>query len=90
MVITHFKPNEFFDFLKENGCIEYSNEHVQKDNIITYSKGEMRVPIQIRKSYYPSYVCKICEYFDIDPPEEFFLVKKQIEKLYGIDNDKKK
>lgn len=79
MTFLNFKPDEFFNYLKKHGCKRYSNEYLEKDNIILFKKDDIIIPIQLRKTYYPFYVCKICRDFNIKIPKSFLKVKKQMD-----------
>ncbi len=81
MVILHLSPDDFFNYLKENGCEQCCDEYLN-ENVIVFKKGEEEIPIQIQKrGYYPRSVCNICDAFNIDPPPDFRKVKNQLDQL---------
>jgi hypothetical protein len=83
MVIAHFTPGEFFKYLKNKGCKqldEYTDKYANV-NMVIYEKNGITAPVLIRKQYYPSYVCMICESFDIEPPADFVKIREQLRVL---------
>ncbi len=87
MVILHFKTKEFFDYLGKCGCKLYSDEYAERD-VVVYEKDGFIIPIELRRTYYPWYVCKICNDFKIPAPEDFIKVKKQLDQLLKISKSK--
>lgn len=49
MVILHLSPDDFFNYLKENGCEQCCDEYLN-ENVIVFKKGEEEIPIQIQKT----------------------------------------
>jgi len=82
MVILHFNPTQFFDYLKENGCSKdpLTDKYIE-ENVVIFSKDGFKMPIQLRTQYYPSYVCRVCDQFRIPPPKEFEKVKNQLDTI---------
>lgn len=73
MVIFHFNSEDFFDYINKQGCKEYSNDDFYLDNsVVIYLSKKTRssVPIQIRSTYYPIYISKICDALEISIPKE--------------------
>ena len=79
MVVLHFTPTQFFNYLDTEGgkkIADYPDE-----DIVVYQFQDQIVPVQIRKEYYPCYVVKICEALKIPVPADFKKVAQQLEKV---------
>ncbi len=83
MVLLNFRPDEFFNYLGQNNCTKYSDKYIDED-VLIYEKDGFKMPIQLRSIYYPPYVCKVCEAFDIPMPDDFLKVKEQLDQLHRI------
>ena len=90
MVLDHFKPNEFYDYLKSKGCVIISDDDYLEQNVIICDKDGFKMPLQIKSVYYPGLICKVCEMLDIEAPARFLHIKKQFEELKKIEQRRNK
>ena len=84
MQIVHFKSQEFFDYLRSQGCNEY--ELLLDRKVVIFCKGDDEdpshiTPIKIKRVYFPYYVKKVCEDLEIPLPEKFAKFFEQINQL---------
>lgn len=90
MVLDHFKSKEFYSYLESKGCKIITDDAYLDQNVIVCDKDGFKMPLQIRKVYYPSFICKVCEMLEIEAPERFVHIKKQFDELKKISQRRNK
>jgi hypothetical protein len=89
MTVLHFDSEQFFSYLKKNNCTQCCDDYVNED-VIVFENNGFRMPLSLRRSYYPTYVCKVCEEFNIPVPEGFEHIKEQLEAIRKFQNNSPK
>ncbi len=83
MVLPHFKPDDFFNFLGDNqwilGTSEYKNQ-----GVLIFNRGSEELLVPIKNTYWFLYVVRICEDFEMTPPKDFTKVHMQLKKMQQI------
>ena len=89
MTLDHFEEQEFYDFLVLKGCKVYTDDDYLDQKVVICDKNGFKMPIQIRKSYYPIYICLVCQELGIEAPERFIHIKQQFDELRRIQKNKR-
>lgn len=89
MTLDHFEEKEFFDFLRDNGCSIITDDDYLDQKVVICDKNGFKMPVPIKKLYYPTYICIVCQELNIEAPERFTHIKQQFDELRRIQKRRK-
>ncbi len=79
MTLPNFNTEQFFEYINKSGAKKIAD--YPEDYVVVYKHKENIVPIQIRQTYFPTYVAKICEQLNVKCPRDFKIVDDQIKEM---------